>query len=104
MKKVPGKWNKQNILALLAKDNKAVERGILAIYNKQTEDEQASDATRWLNGVGFSGVDAEFGSSLAKNIQKWGKLTDKQLPWARKIIFKYAQQLANIANYNEMNK
>ncbi len=91
-------WNRENIRELLETNDKAVLRGILVIYSLQTFDEQATRSTTKYNGVGFSGVDAEFMSSLAESIQKYGRLTDKQMTYARKKIKKYAKQLAKVAN------
>lgn len=48
------------------------------------------------NGVGFSGVDTEFGHSLASR----EFLTEKQIPYARKLVKKYRKQLIN--NYPEI--
>ena len=45
-------------------------RGLLAIYAAQTADEQCSDSTTVDNGVGFTGIDANFLSSLAKQAQR----------------------------------
>lgn len=41
------------------------------------------------NGIGFSGFDTEFGHSLCKR----DFLTEKQLPYARKMVWKYRKQL-----------
>ena len=92
------KWNRESIIALLEKSDKAVIRGILVIHSLQTATEQATDSTHVVNAKGWSGVDAEFMSSLARGIEKYGSLTPKQLPFARKKIRKYARQLAKVAN------
>lgn len=71
-----------------------VEKGIVRIYENQTANEQQSASTSEDNGVGFTGFDAEFGTSLALAVMKYGHLTEKQLPWARKMVRKYWKQLA----------
>ena len=91
----------------LATDNRWLVRGIVAIYERQTFDEQQSLQTSHDNGVGFNGVDANIMSSFAQQIQRWEKmdptrrypnpLSDKQLAIARKKMGKYAKQLAAIA-------
>ena len=48
------------------------------------------------NGIGFSGVDTEFGHSLASR----EFLTEKQIPYAKKLVRKYKRQL--IKNYPEI--
>ncbi len=91
-------WNKDTILALLNESDKAVCRAVLAIYDRQTADEQATAATADSNGIGFNGADAGFGSSLAKQYAERGTLSPRQIACARKMMRKYAGQLAEIAN------
>lgn len=91
-------WTKDTVRAeLLAKDN-WVERGVVAIFKKQTEDEQRVEQTNRDNGVGFTGVDAHLLSSFAKQLLRGRRLSDNQLRWARRKMLKYAKQLAKIAN------
>jgi len=91
-------WTAKEIKALLAESDKAVARAILAIYNRQTEDEQTIKETTDHNGVGYNGVDANFMSSLAQFYQTKGFLSSGQLKYGRKAIMKYAGQLTEIAN------
>jgi hypothetical protein len=91
-------WNKDRILALLNESDTAVCRAVLAIYEKQTADEQATASTAENNGIGFNGADAGFGSSLAKQYAERGSLSPRQIACARKMMRKYANQLAEIAN------
>jgi len=95
-------WTRDEIKAKLNEDPKWVERGIVAIYKRQTEDEKRSEATKIHNGVGFNKVDAGFLTSLAKAIEKYGRLTPKQLTYGRKKVMKYSGQLVKIAN-NEIS-
>ena len=91
-------WKKEEIKEMLQTNDNAVLRGIVVIYSLQTEDEKKAGETIEHNGVGFSGFDAEFMSSLAKFILSRGYLTDKQLEYGRRKIMKYAGQLAKVAN------
>jgi len=98
-------WTREEIKEMLKEDDVAVYRGILAIYNRQTVDEQATKNTHHHNGVGFSGIDAEILSSFAEQIGQWKiekkhkrPLSPKQMVYARKKIVKYSRQLAEIAN------
>jgi len=97
---------KESILLLLDGDA-AVLRGILAIYERQTADEKSSETTKHHNGMGFNGRDAAFGTSLAKQILAWNAdknskfnrpLSSKQMESARKMLKRYAGQLAKVAN------
>jgi hypothetical protein len=85
-------------------DDKWTVRAILAIFEKQTADEQSSEDTTNSNGVGFNYVDAPILSSFAKQIMAWqtmprypSPLSPKQMDIAKKKIGKYAKQLARIA-------
>lgn len=70
---------------------------LLAIYDRQTDGEQSSETTDHLNGMGFNGTDAAFGSRLAKWYQKAHMLTPKQDAAARKMLRKYWKQLWLVA-------
>lgn len=72
-------------------------RGLLTIYSFQTSDEQLDGYTEENNGVGFTGIDSEFLSSLAENLKKYGKLSEKQTNCLFKLMPKYANQLFNIS-------
>lgn len=86
------------IRAKLMADDEWLRRGIVAIYNYQTQLEQTTEQTRDDNGVGFNGVDAELLTSFAKQILKGSLLSPKQLGIARKKMPKYAGQLWKIAH------
>ena len=66
----------------------------LAIYGAQTADEQRSGGTYYQNGVGFTGADGGFGSSIARQINEKGSLTEKQVAALRRMMPKYWRQLA----------
>jgi len=97
-------WTKEEIQENLKTKDVWVIKGILAIFDKQTADEQTAETTTHRNNIGFSGADARIMSSFAKQIQSHDKtkfhtpLSQKQIVVARKKIMKYAGQLAKIAN------
>lgn len=95
-------WTAEEISAMMYADGWVgrawVEHSIKAIYKYQTESEQSAKCTEYLNGVGFSGVHAKFGSSLAEWLQKGNHLTERQFISARKMMQHYCKQLARIAN------
>ena len=92
------KERKEQIKELLLTNDRAVQRGVVAIYQRQTESEQATLSTKENNGVGYSGVHAEIMSSFAQRLLRGMALTEKQMVYARKIILKYAGQLLTIAD------
>jgi hypothetical protein len=78
----------------LATDPVWAVKALVRIYQEnQTADEQVSQTTTHDNGIGFSGADAEFLSSLAQAQLKYGRLTDKQLGFVLKKMPKYARQV-----------
>jgi hypothetical protein len=87
----------------LATDINWLKRGVLAVYALQTAQEQGAQGTIEQNGVGFSGADGEFLSSVAEQLKKGRPLTAKQLPWVRKKMVKYAGQLAELARARRMH-
>lgn len=91
-------WNKENIKAKLATDDRWLLRGLVAIYNKQTDAEKSAGLTAEDNGIGFNGVDAEILTSIAQQNIARGSVSPKQLAIVRKKMMKYAGQLAKIAN------
>lgn len=93
-------WNKAKVEALLTKSNFAVERAILAIYERQTQDEKVTSDTRHRNARGFSAAHVSKGSYYARWILGGRHLTGRHLENARKIAMHYTQQLVDVANAN----
>lgn len=91
-------WTEVEIANLVLTNNRAVEKAILAIYNRQTESEQANSTTLHTNGVGFAGPDARLGSYYARWIISGRSLSGKHLDKARQMAIKYRRQLTEIAN------
>lgn len=87
-------WDKEAINALLDTNPKAVGRALMVIYENQTESEKAAFATQVLNGVGFTGADAEWLTDIAKKWIKYGRwASERQLNAVRKAIKKYHRQI-----------
>ena len=98
-------WTKDQIRKGLEENDLWVVRGIERLYSFQTQEEQASEGTRELNGLGFNSTDAQILSSFAKQIERWRSnpryatpLSHAQMTLARKKIMKYAGQLTRVAN------
>ena len=95
-----------DIRTKIATDNRWLVRAILALYERQTEDEQRAESTDHRNDKGFNAADAPIMSSFAKQILDWRRsddrtyaspLSPRQLAVARRKLPKYAGQLARIA-------
>lgn len=91
-------WLRSEIESLLTINNRAVEKGIVAIFERQTEDEKASETTNHHNNIGFCGWAAKNGTYYAKWVLSGRTLSGKHLDKARKIALHHAGQLTNIAN------
>jgi len=94
-------WKKDEIKEkLMMGDVRWIERAVIAIFNKQTENEKEVESTNMRNNVGFTGADAKILTSFAKQLlkNKNRHLSEKQMAIAKRRIVKYAGQLAKIAN------
>lgn len=76
----------------------ALGRALLYLYARQTADEQQTETTNVTNGQGFTGFDAEFMSSVAKGVQRYGNMTEKQAKHVQRKLVKYAGQLIGLHN------
>lgn len=98
-------WSKSDMIALLDSRPVFVERALVALYARQTADEQRADVTSHTNGIGFSGCDANILSQFAKwvtageakGIPAGKRLSQKQRDLTVKKLKKYTRQLIEIA-------
>ena len=79
-------------------------KGLVKIYDRQTEDEKASGTTNNLNNIGFSGCDAEILSSFAVQFSKWNRLSDKQMALVLKKMPRYHKQIISMISPENMIK
>lgn len=91
-------YTELDIVGMLLSDNLSVDRAVMAIYNRQTQDEKRISDTRVLNGIGFNGADARTGSYYARWIMSGRNLSGHHLERARAMMIKYRKQLMDIAN------
>ena len=94
----------ESIRNLLATNDKAVARALLALNARQTADEQATKHTTHDNGRGFRPCHARMGTSMAQFYERNGYLSQKQIAYWRKPdrtgtprIAIYARQLLLVA-------
>jgi len=102
MKKINRVWPKERIIALLDRNDLAVERGILCIQSRQTEYERLIKKTKESNGVGWNSHHAQLGHYLASWIKAGNHLSGKWLAKGRKLIKHYWKQLMKVANNEEV--
>lgn len=91
-------WSEDEVMNLLETNDKVLYGALKHLYTCQTEDEKKSSATREHNGVGFNAYDADFLTSICKQLLKKGTLSAKQKEVARKKLKKYRKQLVTLAN------
>lgn len=111
---LPVKKGREVIREKLLTNDEWLVRGLLAIYDCQTSDEQTEEQTKHHNSVGFNGLDAKFLSSLAMQVKQWLKdkeeskknpaikvfptpLSARQMELLRKKMLKYSGQLFVLA-------
>ena len=91
-------WTKAEIEELINKSNNAVERGIVAIFNRQTSVEKRIEDSRYVNNIGFSAAHAKRGTYYAKWVLAGKRLNNGHLDKGRELISHYASQLVKISN------
>jgi uncharacterized protein YjcR len=79
-------------------------RAVLVVFENQTQDEQQSEFTKFDNGIGFNGTDANICSSLAKQILNGRNLSQKQDAILMKIMKKYASQVLSATNLEILDR
>lgn len=92
---------RESILSLLATNDHAVERALVAIWKRQTADEKRDRTTKLHNGIGFTCYDAKYLSYCAEYVSKGNSLTGKHLDKCRRKIARYVRQLLEIANSHD---
>lgn len=77
-------WNKDTIEHLLQTNDKAVERALIVLFDRQTTDEKRQHTTKHHNNRGFCSYDAEYLTKLAEQIRAGRHLSQNQLNLLRK--------------------
>ena len=91
-------WTRGEIEAMLRTQAAAVERAMVAIWERQTMDEQVTQNVKHNNGRGFSHWSARSGTYYAGWVRSGRRLTGKHLDKARRIALHHAGQLTDFAN------
>jgi hypothetical protein len=100
-------WTKERIQHLLNTNDLAVERALVTIYDRQTQDEKQDSDVKHDNQRGFRANHASKGSYYARIVLKGWKqdrnknrvhLNPVKLATARAMVLHYHRQLCEIAN------
>ena len=80
----------------LSSDAEFAQEALLLVYSMQTTEEQIIGGTRYQNKMGFNGTDGDFGSSLAVQLQNYGRLSDRQMGYVFRMMPKYWKQVITL--------
>jgi hypothetical protein len=94
------KWTKEEIRNNIMKYDLWVERSLVAIYRKQTSQEQICEDVKVNNGIGFSAFHVKMGTYMSKWIISGKHLNEKFMNKARNIVLHYTKQLEQISAEN----
>lgn len=79
-------------------------KALIRIFQEnQTNDEQVAKVTSHDNGIGFSGCDAAFLSSLAEQYLRRGSLSEKQMAFVHRKMPKYARQVIAMSDATKLD-
>lgn len=81
---------------LIATDDRWALHALAFVYKQQTAQEKLAEATREKNGVGFTGTDGEILTSFAKQYERRGSLSPKQLALLHRRMPCYAGQIVRL--------
>lgn len=88
-----------------------IGRALVVLLERQTKEEQRAERVEVNNGIGFTSVDGEAGTSMAKFFQRNGYLSEKQVGvWMKQNkngiprIAKYHSQLNESAEQKQQQR
>ena len=98
------KLTKDAVVKLILENDRAVERALIVLFNRQTASERVTNTTRVWNDIGFTHADARWGCRNAKQVLAGRPLYPNQLAYWRKLnrkgtpkLAKYWRQLSEAA-------
>jgi hypothetical protein len=91
-------WTREEVNALLDRNPRAVERGIVRLYIRQEATERSQGQTVKQNGIGFNAFWAQSGTYYARWILSGRQLSGGHLEKARKCCRVHSAQLTAYAN------
>lgn len=92
-------WTEDKILFMLSTNDVWVERALVMLYQRQTQEEQTKDSTKHRNTIGFQRGDDETMSPLARKVIAGGKLSDRELSYVRRPWHRGRTPIPTIAKY-----
>ena len=96
--RITNKLKTEYVKNKLSTNDKWALAGLVVVYKNQTPDEQDTGIAHYDNNKGFTGVDANFMTSPAKQYESRGSLSPKQMVCVRKNMKKYHKQILLVTN------
>ena len=88
-------FTKEQIQYQLENNPKWIERSLVVLYNRQTQDEKENVMTKWENGIGFNGSDVRYLTYCSKWVLSGRHLSGVHLQKCGKMLKKYWKQIQN---------
>ena len=101
--KITKSAQKEFLQRMLSTNEKWAKSALLKIYDNQTEDEQSTESTSHLNGIGFTGSDGQILSSFAKQLTTKQYLSVRQVEILLPKMKKYWKQILMISDIDKLN-
>ena len=86
-------YTKEFIKEKLSTDIRWIERGVVVLFNRQTEDEKRSSSTISQNGMGFTGSDSHYLTYVSNYLLSGRHLSGKHLEKVKRVLPKYWRQI-----------
>jgi len=103
--KITKKAIKQFVRGQLGTNPAWALKALVRIFQEnQTAEEQQIETTKEDNGIGFTGTDGNFLSSLAKQYIARGSLSEKQMAFVFKKMPKYSKQVIQMSDRDQLTK
>jgi hypothetical protein len=94
-------YTKEFIQEKLSNDLRWIERGVLVLFNRQTEDEKSQQVTRWDNGRGFNSSDSRYLTYISKYLIGGRHLSGRHLEKVSSKLPKYWKQIQEEINLKQ---
>lgn len=92
------RYTVEQIVAMINSNDEALRRAMVRLYDRQTQDEKATDTTRHTNRRGFNCCDVKKLSYYGRWCKSGRVLTGWHKQKALALVYKYRRQLTAIAN------
>jgi hypothetical protein len=86
-------YTKEYIQAKLSNDVRWIERAVLVLFERQTDDEQTNQVTRWENGRGFNSSDSRYLTYVSNYLLGGRHLSGRHLEKVAAKMPKYWRQI-----------